>query len=79
MSEDYLRQHFDLVKDKACAIEKRLPEVLDLERLILCSKEFKEDCKKFNIPNLEISDDFPFDADKMAQHIFHSAQKAILS
>ena len=78
MSEEYLRQHFDLVKDKAGAIEKRLPEVLDLERLILCSKEFKEDCKKFNIPNLEISNDFPFDADKMAEHIFHEAKKFVL-
>ena len=76
MSEEYLRKHFDLVTDKASAIEKRMPEELDLERLILCSKEFKEDCKKFDIPNLEISNTFMFDADKMADHILHEARSA---
>lgn len=58
MSEAYLRAHFDAVRDKASVIERRLPEELDLERLIRCSQGFKEDCIEAGTPYLEIDGSF---------------------
>ena len=58
MSEDYLRRNADLVVGKASVIENRLEEEVDLERLIECSKEFKELGRTNSIPVLEIDKEF---------------------
>ena len=73
MSEEYLRANFDKVAGKASVIEKRLDDDPDLERLILCSKEFKEDCQKYNIPNLEITADTVYDPNVFADRILKEA------
>ncbi|MBO7354382.1 MAG: hypothetical protein J6U61_09040, partial [Lachnospiraceae bacterium] len=59
--EKYLRDNFDKVKDHANAIERRLDDELDLERLINCSREFKEECGEHDIPVLEITDTYDID------------------
>ena len=74
MSEDYLRQNFDLVKEKASVIEQRLDDKVDLERLIMCSSEFREDCRKYHIHNLDITTNTPYNADRFAEQILHEAQ-----
>ena len=58
MSEDYLRRNADLVVGKASVIENRLEDDVDLERLIDCSKEFKELGRTKSIPVLEIDKEF---------------------
>lgn len=58
MSEEYLREKFDDVKNYASVIEKRLDDNPDLERLIMCSKEFKKDCLEHGISCLEIIKDY---------------------
>lgn len=75
MTEDYLRKNINLVKEKANVIEQRLDDQVDLERLILCSKDFKEDCLKYNIPNFEITDQTEYDADRFASEILERAGK----
>ena len=67
MSESYLRDHFSDVVTHANAIENRLDDQPDLERLIQCSKEFKEACIEYDIPCLEITDSF--DADLLTEKI----------
>ena len=69
MSEDYLRHNFKLVKEKASVIEHRLNDEVDLERLIMCSNEFREDCHKYHIPNLDITTQTQYDADHFAEQI----------
>lgn len=61
MSENYLRKNFHLLSDYANVIEKRLDDELDLERLITCSKEFKEGCIQHNIPYIEIDKEYNLD------------------
>ena len=61
MSEDYLRQHFDAVRDEASVIEQRLCDDPDLERLIFCSDNFRRDCEQFGIPCLEIDGEYNID------------------
>ena len=56
MSEDYLRKNIDLVADNGSVIEQRIDDEIDLERLINCSKEYKEEAEKYNIPVIEITD-----------------------
>ena len=58
MSEDYIRNHFDAVCGKASVIENRIEEECDMERLIMCSKEFKRLGGENNIPVLEIDKEF---------------------
>ncbi|MCQ2582843.1 MAG: adenylate kinase [Treponema sp.] len=58
MSENYLRKNFQSLYDYANVIEKRLDDQLDLERLINCSKEFKEECINQNIPYIEIDKEY---------------------
>lgn len=69
MTEEYLRKNINLVYEKASVIEQRLEDEVDLENLILWNKEFKEECKKFNIPNLEITAETKYDADAFASQI----------
>lgn len=54
MSQRYLEDRFDEVKDYACVIERRLPEKLDLKRLIMCSVNFKKDCEDNGFHCIEI-------------------------
>ena len=56
MSEDYLRKNIDLVADNGSVIEQRIDDEIDLERLIKCSKEYKEEAEKYDIPVIEITD-----------------------
>ena len=73
MDEEYLRANFDKVAGKASVIEKRLCDDPDLERLIICSREFKADCEKYDIPNLEITAGTTYDADAFADRIMTEA------
>ena len=74
MSEDYLRHNFELVKEKASVIEHRINDEVNLERLIMCSNEFREDCRKYHIYNLDITAQTPYNADLFAEQILHAAQ-----
>ena len=67
MSERFLREHFNEVCAKANVIEKRLDDHPDLERLILCSQGFKEDCIEAGTPYLEI--DGHFDTEELEERI----------
>lgn len=58
MSEEYIREHFDEIVSKACVIENRLCDEPDMERLIMCSKEFSRLGKEKNIPVYEISGEY---------------------
>ena len=67
MSEGYLRQNFGAVAGYADIIEKRLCDEPDPERLIRCSKMFKEECARFHIDCLEI--DGEYDTDKLTDEL----------
>ncbi len=67
MSEDYLRTNFDSVAGKASVIEHRIDDRPDLERLITCSVEFKNEAERHGIPYIEISDSF--DLEKLADEL----------
>ena len=58
MSEDYLRNHFDLVCSKANAIEHRLDDHPNLERLIRCSDWFRTCCRRDGTPCIDVTDRF---------------------
>ena len=58
MSESFIREHFSEIVDFANVIEKRLDDHPDMERLINCSAEFMEDCKKNDIPCYVIDEKF---------------------
>ncbi len=77
MSEKYLRDNIETVAGKASVIEHRQEDEVDLERLISCSKEFKADCQRNNIPNFEINGNTPYDADAFADQILKAATEAI--
>lgn len=61
MSEEYLRNNLDNVKDFGSVIEHRLEDEVDLERLINCSKEFKLEANERDIPVIEITDRYDID------------------
>ncbi len=61
MSESYLRSQFDQVCKYSNVIEQRLCDELDLERLIQCSNDFRESCKRDLTPYIEIDDRFDVD------------------
>lgn len=61
MSEEYLRKNIDAVADYGSVIENRIEDEVDLERLINCSKELKEEAEKFDIPVIEITDKYDID------------------
>lgn len=58
MSEAYIRSHFSDLAEYANAIEKRLDDKPDEERLIQCSREFWEECKAHQVPCYVIEDVF---------------------
>lgn len=67
MDETYIKENFDLVCGMADAIEKRLDDRPDMERLIVCSREFKREAIKNGIPFLEISGSF--DPEKLTDEL----------
>lgn len=58
MSEAYLRSRFDDVCRYADVIEHRLCDDPNLDRLILCSQEFRESCMRNHTPLVEIDSEF---------------------
>lgn len=58
MSEKYLRENIRTVAEKADVIEKRIADETDLERLINCSRWFKEECIRYGVPYYEIDGSF---------------------
>ena len=67
----YIRSNFDTITEKANVIERRLDDELDMERLIICSKEFRKDCEASGTPNIDITD--TFNADEMTERIIREA------
>ena len=61
MSEEYLRDNFESVVANGSVIENRMEEEVDLERLINCSKEFKQEAQEYDIPVIEITDRYDID------------------
>lgn len=62
MSENYLRSNFEDLSKYANVIENRIADKLNLDRLIMCSKEFKEDCIENGTPYIEIDKEYNLDA-----------------
>ena len=62
MSEGYLRTRFDEVKEHAQDAELRGTEPLDLERLINCSAEFREQCIDTGTYYIEIDGGYDLDS-----------------
>lgn len=56
MSEEYIRTNAGSIAEYASVIESRLEDEVDIERLICCSRDFREDCKRNQIPCLEITE-----------------------
>ncbi len=54
MSEKYIRQNIESIKNKADVIERRIEDDPDMERLIYCSEMFRNECRKYGIANLDI-------------------------
>lgn len=61
MTEKYIRNHFQVLYDYANVIENRLEDKLDIERLINCNVEFKEDCIANGTPFIEIDENYNFE------------------
>ena len=62
MSEGYLRAHLLEVEQYADVIEKRIADEVDQERLINCSRWFKEECIRCSVPFYEIDGSFDIGA-----------------
>lgn len=58
MSENYLKNHFDDISKYANVIENRIADVVNLDRLIKCSKNFKQDCIENKTPFIEIDGEY---------------------
>lgn len=77
MSRSYIEQHFDLIKDYANIIEKRLDDSgLDMERLVMCSEGFKEDCIANGSPIVEIgeNEDETYDVDSLVSRVLKALE-----
>lgn len=61
MSENYIRNNFDLICNKANVIERRIEDNPDIERLIYCSEMFRNECRKYNIANLDLINNYDID------------------
>jgi len=71
MSRSYIEQHFDLIKGYANVIERRLDDSgLDLERLVMCSEGFREDCMANGTPLVEI--DEAYDVDRLVERVLQT-------
>ncbi|MCR4712853.1 MAG: adenylate kinase [Treponemataceae bacterium] len=71
MGEDYIRRNFGTIKCTENVIEHRITDDLDMERLIICSEEFRKDCVASGTPNINITN--AFDADKLTELILREA------
>ena len=63
MSESYIRSHMDEIGKYSQAVEKRENDILDMERLVRCSADFKEDCLENGTFYIEI--DWEYDKDSL--------------
>ena len=63
MSESYIRSHMDEIDKYSRAVEKRENDVLDVERLVRCSADFKEDCLENGTFYIEI--DWEYDKESL--------------
>ena len=61
MSRQYIQDHFEDIKKYSDIIEERKNEVLDMQRLINCSKSFKQDCLENGTYCHEIDKDYSID------------------
>ena len=61
MSEQYIRNNFDKIKGYANVIERRLDDNPDMERLIKCSRDFKEGGLENGATVIEIDGDYDID------------------
>ena len=61
MSEEYLRNNFDSVCAQASVIESRIDDEPDLERLIACSREFKQIAAYSDSCCIEINEKYDID------------------
>lgn len=75
MSEKYLRNHFENLSKYANVIEKRLDDHLNLERLINCSVEFKEDCIANGTPFIEIDEEY--DLQKIMEKVHNIVEDSL--
>ena len=75
MSEEYIRNNFDLIRDNANVIEQRLDDELDSERLIKCSEFFRQDCAASDTPNIDITD--KYDAEELTERIIKGLNETI--
>ena len=67
MSEGSLRDHEDEVRSHASDIEKRRNDYIDIQRLVDCSREFKEDCLRTGTYYIEIAGEY--DEDSLADAV----------
>ena len=68
MSRRYIEGNFDLIRDYADVIEHRLDDSgLDMQRLVMCSEGFKQDCIGNGTPYVEI--DEAFDIDELVERV----------
>lgn len=77
MSENYLRKNIDDVSRYADVIEKRIDDFVDLDRLINCSKEFKDDCLSNGTPYIEI--DGKYDLEKLVEDVCLVVEKKLMN
>lgn len=58
MSEIYIRSNIIEIGRNAQRVEKRPDDIIDMARLIKCSREFKEDCLKTDTFYIEIDGEY---------------------
>lgn len=66
-----------MIKDYANVIEKRLDDSgLDMERLVMCSEGFKEDCIANGSPIVEIgeNEDETYDVDSLVSRVLKALE-----
>ena len=63
MSELHIRTYIDAIERTSQIVEKRRNDVIDMARLINCSREFKEDCIRTGSFYIEI--DGPYDDESL--------------
>ena len=62
MSETYIRSHFDDIGSFSDVVERRENDVLDMDRLIACSEDFKADCIENGTFYIEINGEYDTDS-----------------
>ena len=67
MSESYIRSHMDEIARYSNVVEKRTDDELDIERLVGCSADFKEDCLENGTFYIEI--DWEYDTDSLVDAV----------